>query len=296
MKRWTVLLLLFVFVASLVGCGRSNSNKDSRLQVVTTFYPLYALTKAIGGNHVQVTSLIATGVEPHEWSPKAKDMMRISDADVFVYNGAGFEGWVDAYIQNESKSKLQVIEASKGADLIATGKKTFDPHVWTSPKQAMKIAETIYMGLVKADKSHKATYETNYLAVVKRLEQIDQKYQAVVDRATRTDIVVSHEAFQYLALDYGLQVKSIMGLSPEAEPTAKELQQITKFVQKNQVKVILVEELASPKLAKTLASDLGVKTILFNPIEGLTKKQEQADEDYFSLLEKNADTLQKALR
>lgn len=296
MKRWLSGVLLITIVLALTGCGQAKSTSDNRLQVVTTFYPLYALSKAIGGKHVHVTSLIATGVEPHEWSPKAKDMMRITDADVFVYNGAGFEGWVDAFIQNETNSKLQMIEASSQVDLIATGKKTVDPHVWTSPQQAVQMARSIYKGFVQADSIHQDSYAKNLATVEKKLARIDASYKAVVAAAPRKDIVVSHEAFQYLGRDYGVEVKSIMGLSPEAEPTAKQLKQISTFVKTNQVKIILVEELASPKLAKTLAADLGVKTILFNPLEGLTKKQEKAGEDYFSLLQKNASTLQKALQ
>jgi zinc transport system substrate-binding protein len=283
-------------LVSVVGCGTSKTTKSDRLQVVTTFYPLYALTKAIGGNHVHVTSLIATGVEPHEWSPKAKDMMRISDADVFVYNGAGFEGWVDAFIQNESDAKLHVIEASEDVDLIQTGKQAVDPHIWTSPVQALKMANTIYKGLVKADEKHQADYAKNLAEVEGRLHKINKVYSQAVAQASSRDIVVSHEAFQYLARDYGLRAKSIMGLSPEAEPTAKQLKKITTFVKANHVKVILVEALASPKLAETLAHDLGVQTVPFNPLEGLTKKQQQAGEDYFSLLTKNAHTLQKALQ
>ena len=296
MKRWTVGFIIIGMLAVLTGCGQSKSESDARLQVVTTFYPLYALTKAVGGKDVEVTSLIATGVEAHDWTPKAKDMMRIADADLFVYNGAGFEGWVDAFIQNEADANLHVIEASKNVDRIAIGKKTYDPHVWTSPKQAVKMAQAIYAGLVKVDKANKANYSKNLAKVEKQLEKLDATYNAVVAAAPRKDIVVSHEAFEYLGRDYGLEVKSIMGLSPEAEPTAKQLQQISTFIRENQVKVILVEELASPKLAKTLAADLGVETILFNPIEGLTEKQEKAGEDYFSLLKQNASTLEKALQ
>lgn len=296
MKRITIGLIILSLLTVLTGCGESKPKSHDRLQVVTTFYPIYALTKAIGGKDVDVTSLIATGVEAHDWTPKSKDMMRITDADVFVYNGAGFEGWVDAFIQNDADDNLHVIEASKKADLIESGKQTYDPHVWTSPKQALKMAQVIYAGLAKVDKDNKATYAKNLEKVKKQLAQIDVSYKAVIAKAPRKDVVVSHDAFQYLGRDYGLVVKSIMGLSPEAEPTAKQLQQISTFVRKNNVKVILVEELASPKLAETLASDLGVETTLFNPIEGLTEKQEKAGEDYFSLLKKNASTLEKALQ
>jgi zinc transport system substrate-binding protein len=295
-KRWSIIFLLLALVVSMTGCGQANDKQAGQLQVVTTFYPLYALTKAIGGDHVHVSSLIATGVEPHDWTPKAKDMMRIADADVFVYNGAGFEGWVEAFIQNEADSKLRVIEASKQADLIATGKKTVDPHVWTSPKQAKQMAAAIYQGLIKADPKHQVAYANNLSAVQKKLDAIDEEYVNVVAQASNRNMVVSHDAFAYLARDYGIQVKSIMGLSPETEPTAKELKQISAFVKANRVSVILVEALASPKLARTLAHDLGVKTIAFNPLEGLTKQQQQAGEDYFSLLQSNATTLQKALR
>jgi zinc transport system substrate-binding protein len=117
----------------------------------------------------------------------------------------------------------------------------------------------------------------------------------VIRQAKSREIVVSHDAFAYLARDYGLTQVSLMGLSPESEPTANDMRKISDFVQKYAVKYILVEELSSPKLAKTLADDLAVQTLVFHPLEGLTEQQKKAGDTYLKLMEKNAGILQKAL-
>jgi zinc transport system substrate-binding protein len=290
--KWAVVMTVAAFVLS--GCtSKPARTTDGKLHVVTTFYPLYALAKQIGGDQVSVTCLVPTGVEPHEWTPKMKDMTTITAADMFIYNGAGFEGWVDDFLSTQQLDGLTVIQASKGVSLIQNG--TVDPHVWTSPKSAKMMAKNIYLGLVKLDAKHKSTYDKNWQVVQDELTKLQATYRNVIRQAKSREIVVSHDAFAYLARDFGLTQVSLMGLSPESEPTANDMREISDFVKKHDVKYILVEELSSPKLAKTLADDLAVQTLVFHPLEGLTEQQKKAGDTYLKLMEKNAGILQKAL-
>jgi zinc transport system substrate-binding protein len=319
-KEWRVCLIFSLIIMVLFsGCsGDHGKQEEGKLNVVTTFYPLYDFAVKIGGEHAHVVNLVPVGVDPHEWTPKPQDMARITQADLFIYNGAGFEVWMDSMLHS-LEERTVVVEASRDIDLIRfdhhgdhghedereqghEDRREYghdhgihDPHIWLSPKRAMTMADHIRAGFVEADPDHRDTYEANYLQLIKELENLDQKLEATVKQAKRNHIVVTHSAFQYLAHDYGLEQVSVMGISPDAEPTAGQLQKIASFIQENDVQYILFEELASPRLAEILAEDLGIEILVLNPLEGLTDEQLANGEDYFSIMEKNVQTLAKAL-
>lgn len=293
-------LLLVSIVFCITGCGTSKPGLvEGKVNVVTSFYPLYDFTKQIGGNYVNVINLVPAGVEPHDWSPKSRDIKNMSGAEVFVYQGAGFEGWVKDFLGSlSSKSTVGVVEASKGANLITTDEKKeeFDPHAWLSPLNAQIMANNIKTALIAADPAHKDAFEQNYQAYVAKLTDLDARYKQELTKTTKKEIAVSHHAFAYLCRDYGLTQMSIMGLSPDAEPTAQDLKQINAFIKDHQLKYIFFEELVSDKLAKTLAKDAKVDTLVLNPLEGLTEAQIDAGENYISIMDKNLKNLVLALQ
>ncbi|HEY0826552.1 MAG TPA: zinc ABC transporter substrate-binding protein, partial [Bacilli bacterium] len=230
-KRSFVLLVSVVMMGSILlgGCGATKSSLvEGKINVVTSFYPLYDFTRKIGGEHVNVINLVPAGVEPHDWAPKSTDMKNITKAEVFVYNGAGFEGWVDDFLKGlEKDSKLEAIEASRGVELIDATEEEheeegheeegenhaeegngheedgddhgqYDPHVWVSPLSAKKLAENIKMALIKADTANEADYEANYQELIVKLDVLSEKFKAVVAKSARKDIIVSHGAFGYM--------------------------------------------------------------------------------------------------
>ncbi|MFD0695026.1 metal ABC transporter substrate-binding protein [Paenibacillus sp. GCM10027628] len=295
--------LLAVFTLLLSGCGSTTSSKaelvQGKVNVVTSFYALYDFTRNIGGEYVNVINLVPAGVEPHDWSPKSNDMKNLTNAQVFVYQGAGFEGWVQDFLGTvKPDSKLKVVEASKGAELIKTAdnKEEFDPHAWLSPLNAIKMANNIKEALIQADPTHKDAYEQNYNNYASKLTDLDARYKSELSKTTKKEIAVSHQAFAYLCRDYGLTQMAIMGLSPDSEPTAQDLKKMNEFIKEHQVKYIFFEELVSDKLAKTLAKDANVDTMVLNPLEGLTDKEIQAGENYISIMDKNLKNLVKALQ
>lgn len=320
-----LLALIGLIGGVLAGCGNTQSRAvlvEGKVNVVTSFYPLYDFASKIGGQHVNVINLVPTGVEPHDWSPKGRDMTNMTKADLFVYQGAGFEGWVHDFLESlKSDSKLKIVEASNGVDLIKVegdvddghdhGEKKdeqghkegakdeelhYDPHAWLSPTNAKKMSENIRDGLIQADPSNKADYEQNYEKLAAQLTDLDKRYKEAIAKTSKREIAVTHQAFGYLTRDYGLVQMPIMGLSPESEPTAKALQEINKFIREHELKYIFFEELVSDSLAKTLAKDLKIETMVLNPLEGLTKEQLEAGEDYISIMDKNLINLVKALQ
>lgn len=280
----------------------NNEEEEGKLTVVTSLYPLYDFVQKIGGDQVHVTPLVPVGVDPHDWTPKLKDITNISETDVFIYIGAGFERWIDSILDSVEMDGL-VAEASMGITLIKAADEIkddhhggYDPHVWTSPKQAMIIAENIVNVLIEADPDQEALFKSNYDELIHRLEALDEEIREVVEHGDRQEIVVSHQSFAYLARDYQFEQIPIMGLSPQAEPTVKDLQRITEFIEVHGIQYILFEELVSPRLAETLAADLHIETLVLNPLEGLTTEQQTTGEDYFSIMNENIETLRMALQ
>ncbi|MEK4365084.1 zinc ABC transporter substrate-binding protein [Paenibacillus sp. FSL M8-0212] len=325
---WTGLLILTLLVLSACGQDSSNSAKivEGKVNVVTTFYPVYAFTTAIGGEDANVINLLPTGVEPHDWTPKSQDIVNTSKAQLFFYNGAGLEGWVPNFLKSlNSDTEVKSVAVSEGVKLLtaegddghghgeehedehaeehtdeATSEDVadhhIDPHTWVSPKSAMIMAENIKNSLVEADPDHKAGYEQRYEELRTKLETLDQRFTDELATVPNNEIVVSHQAFGYLARDYGLTQHAIMGLSPDAEPTGQDIVKLAKLVKDEGIKYIFFEELVSDKLAKTLASEAGVETMVLNPVEGLTKEQATNGDDYFTLMEKNLQNLLIALK
>ncbi|MBT2283674.1 zinc ABC transporter substrate-binding protein [Paenibacillus polymyxa] len=325
---WTGLLILTLLVLSACGQDSSNSAKivEGKVNVVTTFYPVYAFTTAIGGEDANVINLLPTGVEPHDWTPKSQDIVNTSKAQLFLYNGAGLEGWVPNFLKSlNSDTQVKSVAVSEGVKLLtaegddghghgeehedehadehtdeATSEDVadhhIDPHTWVSPKSAMIMAENIKNSLVEADPDHKAGYEQRYEELRTKLETLDQRFTNELANVPNNEIVVSHQAFGYLARDYGLTQHAIMGLSPDAEPTGQDIVKLAKLVKDEGIKYIFFEELVSDKLAKTLANEAGVETMVLNPVEGLTKEQATNGDDYFTLMEKNLQNLLIALK
>ncbi|MGG4033694.1 zinc ABC transporter substrate-binding protein [Paenibacillus cisolokensis] len=360
-KGSLVALALLVVSTVAAACGGNGSKLvEGKMNVVTSFYPLYYMAQTIGGEHAHVVNLIPAGVEPHDWSPKSRDLETVSKAQLFLYHGAGFEGWVDNFLKGVSKdSGLIAREMSAGIELIDVGdgdngaadhdhehegeaasgsehdhehegeaasgsehdhehegeaasgsehdhgheagdghnhSLDVDPHTWSSPKTALLLAENVKNAMVEADAANAEAYEANYAKLKEKLEALDAKYTAELSKTTRKDIVVSHQSFGYLARDYGLNQIAIMGLSPDAEPRAQDLVKIANFVKENGVTHIFFEELVSDQLARTLANEAGVETLVLNPLEGLTPEQERNGDDYVTIMERNLQNLLKALQ
>lgn len=334
-------VIMMSFILILAGCGtKANENIDpNKVNVVTSFYPIYFFASEIGGEDAHVMNLLPTGVEPHDWTPRSQDILNTSKAQLFLYNGAGLESWVPNFLKGiDSKSTVKPIELSKGISLIYTneddghnhggqdnheenhdanhaenaghehgdehgdendhdhGDEHSDPHTWISPKSAITIAENIKNAYIEVDAKHKDNYEKRFEEVKQKLTQLDQKYTEALSKTSKKEIVVSHQAFGYLARDYGFTQHAIMGLSPESEPKAQDIVALSKLVKEKQIKYIFFEELVSDKLAKMLAAESGVQTLVLNPVEGLTTEQEKAGENYYTLMEKNLENLLLALK
>jgi zinc transport system substrate-binding protein len=291
-----------------VGCdsGKSSQTQNGKLSVYASFYPMFDFAKKIGGDKVQITSLVPAGTEPHDWEPAASDIAGLEKADVFIYNGAGLEHWTEDVLASLQNKKLITVEASKGISLMegqedeeehATEEEQskYDPHVWLSPINAKKEMENIKNAFVQADPDNKSIYEANFVKYAAELEKLDKEFKDTLSTVSNKDVIVAHQAFGYLCSAYGLNQVPIEGLSPDSEPDPAKMAEIIDFAKQHKVKTIFFEELVSPKVAQTIASAVGAKTEVLNPIEGLSDKEQAAGDDYFSVMRKNLKNLKTAL-
>ncbi|MFC0232678.1 metal ABC transporter substrate-binding protein [Vagococcus entomophilus] len=309
-KKWLGIILSVVFLLTLGACSQkeTTSNDSKKLKVVTTFYPMYDFTKNVAGNTANISMLIGANTEPHDYEPSAKDIAKIQDADVFIYNSDEMETWVPSVLKQIDTKKTTVIEASKGITLMEGSEEeeeghsheghshAYDPHVWLDPVLAKQEVATIEKGFVKANNDQKKTYEKNADAYTKKLEALHTKYETALKDATNRNFVTQHTAFAYLAKRYNLNQMAISGLSPDQEPSAASLAKIEDYVKKNNVKIIFTEELASKKVAETVSSATGASLEVLSPIEGITEKNQAKGLDYIGVMEQNLTALQKVVK
>jgi zinc transport system substrate-binding protein len=298
--RSTRLAIGLLAVALLLsGCGSTSSSAVEGTSWVASFYPLAEAASKVGGDLVSVQNLTPPGVEPHDLELAPDDIEAIANADVIVYLGGGFQPAVeDALAEAEhavTVDALNAVATNAAPASEAEEGLTVDPQVWLDPARYEVIVRAVADALAKADPANEATYAANAEAYIAQIAALDEEFRAGLSDCERTTIVTSHEAFGYLADAYGLTQVGILGLSPEAEPDPRRLAELRDLVEREGVTTIFAEELVSPKVAETLASEAGVQVAVLNPIESLTDAQEKAGEDYLSLMRENLDTLRKAL-
>lgn len=287
------LILLTILLVSLTGCIEQPKTGE-KVNVVTSFYPLYEFSKRIGGDKAEVSILLPAGAEPHDWEPGPQDIIKIESAEIFVYNGAGLEPYVDKIITKTESRKLVVVDSSEGIELIKEGNMP-DPHIWLDPVLAKQQAEAIEKAFIKADSKNSDYYRANALALEQDLDALDANISKELAPAKKKVFITSHTAFGYFAKRYGLTQIAIAGLSPDIEPSPAKIAEIVRIAKENEVKYIFFETLVSPRLSEVIAKEAGAQTLVLNPIEGLSRTDMEQGKNYFTLMRENLENLKIAL-
>ncbi|MFF0990766.1 metal ABC transporter substrate-binding protein [Kocuria nitroreducens] len=296
------------------------------LSVQASFYPLQYVTERVGGELVEVESLTPAGAEPHdlELSPAAVDGLRTADAVVYL---SGFQPAVDdavaqaapehvldaahAGVEGEeshsaeehgSAEEAHTGEAHGGEEhagddhAAASGEDGHDhggedPHFWLDPERLAAVATEVAHELAEVDPGHAAVYESNAEQLTTELAALDEEFAAGLATCERNTVVVSHDAYGYLADKYDLEQVAIAGLDPDTEPSPARLAEIGEVVEAEGVTTVFAESLVNPKVAETLAAEHGIESAVLDPVEG------QADEnaDYQQVMRTNLETLRTAL-
>lgn len=293
MKKAIFFLVAVIFTGFVgvwfIAQNQLKSKPESqKLQVVTSFYPLYFFAKEIGKDKTMITNITPPGAEPHDFEPSTQDIVNIEKSDILMINGGGFEPWEEKMKENLKNKKVRILITGEGIII-------HDPHVWIDPVLAKKVMENIVASFIKLDPTNTTYYQTNAEQLTKKLDDLDREFRQGLMNCSQKIIVTSHAAFGLLASRYQLQQISIAGFSPDSEPSPKQLAEIAQLARKNNVHYIFFENLVSPRLAETLAREIGAKTLVLNPMEGLTSQEESSGKDYFLLQRENLANLKIAL-
>jgi len=292
--------------AGLTACadGTGGASEPGRVDVVAAFYPLQFLAERIGGDTVAVSNLTKPGAEPHDLELNPRQVGQVVDADVVVYL-SGFQPAVDEAVeQNGGDRAFDVAGVTPLLDAAAGGHDHDhegeaghaeegggkDPHVWLDPTRLVTIGDKLAERLGEADPDHAADYTARAGALRTELTKLDTEYADGLRTCQRREIVTSHTAFGYLTERYRLEQIGISGLTPESEPSPKRLAEVAEEAREHQAGTIFFETLVSPKVAETIAREVGAKTAVLDPLEG-----PPADGDYLSAMRTNLQTLRTAL-
>jgi zinc transport system substrate-binding protein len=262
-----------------------------KLKIVTTLFPLYDMARQIGAERAEVSLLLPPGVEPHSFEPKFGDIARINQADIFIYTGRLMEPWVEALLKGTVNKNLIVIEAGRGIKLYAN-----DPHIWLDFDKAKIMVRNIAWAFKTKDGGNKRTYEQNAAVYERKLSALDASFRRELAKCRVRQIVYGgHYAFGYLARRYGLQYLAAQGLSPDAEPTVDDLARLIKQIRREKIKYIFYEELASPRIAETIAGETGARLLLLNAGHNVTRDQLKNGTTFFDILQGDLDNLKIGL-
>jgi zinc transport system substrate-binding protein len=300
MMRLRIVVVMAAIAPAVAACGASSAGASSEPNVVASFYPYAFVAQQVAGDQATVTNLTAPGLEPHDLELTPQQVADIQDAAVVIYE-KGFQPAVDEAVDQSAQgltldttSVVPLEDTGAPAEPNDPGEPalTGDPHVWLDPIRLATITEAVAAELSRADASHAADYHANAVRLAARLHALDRDYREGLAHCERTQFVTSHAAFGYLAQRYGLQMIAISGLSPDAEPSPKRLSDLEALVRQDGITTIFSEVLVSPALADTLARDVGVKTEVLDPIEGLPSAESQ--QNYLTIMRANLATLRQA--
>ncbi|SDK16860.1 metal ABC transporter solute-binding protein, Zn/Mn family [Sediminibacillus albus] len=331
-----LLWLAAAIVAFLAGCGaetvenEGNADSEEKLAIYTTLYPLQDFTEKIGGDLVQVESLLAPGTDAHTFEPTSNTMVDIAQADAFIYLEAGLESYADKIAGAVKTEDVSMLEAGNGSAFITSAHDhhheeeadhsdhdhgddahaheedeageeehdhgDFDPHIWLDPNRSIGLAENIKDELVSLMPEQEKVFNENFEKLKAQLESLDEEFHQIEQEYQDKQILVSHAAFGYWENAYGIEQIAVSGVSTASEPSQKQLEYIIDEAREHDLHYILFEQNVTPRVAEVVQKEVGAETLRIHNLAVLTEEDIQNEEDYFSLMEQNLETLKIALQ
>ena len=321
-KRLFALLLALTLAASLYGCADRQRAEDGRLQVVCSVFPYYDFARQIGGDDVDVTLLVAAGKETHSFEPTPLDVITLSQADVFLYNGGESEAWVDDILsaagENIAVTLPLMPQVSALAEEWAEGMEgahdehdhdhdheihdsddiEYDEHVWTSPVLAKALCQAICDALCQADPAHREGYQARLTDYLAQLDGLDAAFREVVEAGHRRLLVFGDRfPLLYFCKEYGLDYRAAFhGCASDTEPSLATLKYLIDKVEDEEIPVVYTIELSSRKVADAIAETTGAKVLTFHSCQTVSRTEFDGGATYLSLMEQNVEALREGLQ
>lgn len=318
--HWWVTMVAFLTLGIIWSTPpqRAVAASTHRLRIVTTFYPVYDFTKAVVGNKASVSVLIPAGTEPHDFEPTAREMARMSRADMVIYTTKYMAPWIDALRPSLRDDHTTLVAAGKGVPLISTrdemdaqdallvqehrqeagyfgGGGAKDPHIWLDPVNAITMVRNIERVVCQKDPPNAAYYRQNARRYIRQLHGLDRKYRRAFAGCHSRTFITQHAAFGYLARRYGLHQITIAGISDNEEPSPQRLALLHQYIQRTHTPVLFVEADASQKIARVLAHDTQVQVRPLNPLESLTTTEIRHGANYLTVMRANLQELKHVI-
>ncbi|MCL2106067.1 MAG: metal ABC transporter substrate-binding protein [Oscillospiraceae bacterium] len=317
MKRWSALACAAVLCAALCACAPAGPPGDGKISVVATIFAPYDFTRAIAGDRVRLTMLLPPAAESHSYEPTAKDIISIQECGLFLYVGGESENWVREILTPMEPGRRRVVALMDCVDAVeeeivpgmeagddgveerenGAGTPEYDEHVWTSPKNAMRIVERIRDALCEIDSENAAVYRENARAYLAGLEALDLELRAVVSGAKRKLLVFGDRfPFRYFADEYGLRYAAAFpGCAVETEPSAATVKFLIDKITREKIPVVFHIELSNRRMAQAISEATGAEPLELHSVHSISKQDFDDGLGYLDFMRRNAESLRKAL-
>ena len=303
------LLLCLCLVFGLAACGDGVEQKEEsqKLKIVCTLFPQYDFTRQLVGDKAEVTLLLTPGTDSHSYDPSPVDMVKINGSDLFIYTGPLMEGWAAEVVGtlDESVAVLSLAEGKRlkeNTDVYSIHVEedhdhSADPHIWTSPVNAMLIVQEICDKICEIDPENEEFYRGNEEVYLKKLEELDSAIRAVTDKAeNKTVVMCDRFALTYFCEEYSLEhIAAFDACTSNTEPSPAVIVEITKAVKEKNIPAVFCAELSNRKVADAVSAQTGAQVLELHSCHNLSADDFNAGETYLSLMYKNADNLKIAL-
>ena len=298
MKKVLILLLIII---SITGCTKQVKNEKTK--IVTTNFPCYDFVRAITKDvdNIEVDMLVTPGSEIHDYEPTPKDIINIKKSKLFVYTGGESDNWVKKIIKENNNVKIMDLVDLKKEELVegmeGEDEEEYDEHVWTSPKNAIKIIDKLKEKIIKIDNKNKNEYEKNAEEYIKKIKEIGKEIENIVKTSKRKTIVFADRfPFRYFTDEYGLEYyAAFKGCSESTEASSKTITFLIKKIKEEKIPVVFHIELSNKKIAKVISKETNTKILELNSAHNISKKDFEKGITYVDIMKKNIESLREAL-
>jgi len=305
-----------MILLTFAGCSSQTQGTDSiasgKLKVMTTLFPYYDFVRQIAGDRVELTLLVPSGKDTHSFEPTPSDMISIQKSDLFIYNGGELETWVDKILSSIDTDNVTTVSMLDSIDLLEEelaegmeeedahddGEETeYDEHIWTSPKNAVKLIHVITETLAEADPDNSSVYRTNAENYIRQLNELDADFTDTVTTASRKIIVLGDKfPLLYFTNDYDLDYRAAFsGCSTDTEPSVETLAYLINLVKEQDIPVVYYLELSSHSIADAISEATGAKSLLFHSCHNISTEDFESGVTYMQLMKQNVENLKEGL-
>jgi zinc/manganese transport system substrate-binding protein len=272
-----VLAAAVVLALAAIASPQAAANSD-KLNVVASFSILRDFVAKVGGDRVELSTLVGPGADPHVYAPTPRDARIVATARLIVVNGLRFEGWMDRLLQASATHAVVSVASAGVAPLpppsppsrdgegqvgsrFGDATAGIDPHAWQRIDNAEIYVANIRDGLIRADPEGRATYEANAAAYTEELDRLDADVRRAVAMIppARRKVITTHDAFGYFAADYGLAFIAAQGVSTEVQPSAKDIAAIIRTIRHQNIPALFFENAVDPRLVRRIAAETGAR-------------------------------------